>query len=346
MFRFFFILLTICFSFGEPTITISGEINIAQNIDSLAVRTCPDYIDSCLYICSDGTANACHPEQLYPIDIDTETNTNDSNLTTNSHYRIYFPWENNNLTADKFVVTASWPCLSPTAVYASGNYVYWDIYGNDHCPGTVQGVIWYGDDCEDESGNIGSDDCSHLVGRFCFVAGDTLEWPVEADQSISSDICDACWMSEPAWNDYDSQQYSDPSLFPEYCEEFDHCHHSTPEDINCGIGYLDETDSTSVNIKHTIQIPQLFSISNYPNPFNPMTTINFSLTQDTYLNIVIQDIMGRQIKRILSENQLAGQNSIQWDGTNNKGETVSAGIYFYSIEAEGYLETKKMILLK
>ena len=135
MFRFFFILLNICFLFGEPTITISGEINIAQNIDSLAVRTCPDYIDSCLYICSDGTANACHPEQLYPIDIDTETNTNDSNLTTNSHYRIYFPWENNTLTADKFVVTASWPCLSPTAVYASGNYVYWDIYGNDHCPG-------------------------------------------------------------------------------------------------------------------------------------------------------------------------------------------------------------------
>ena len=73
------------------------------------------------------------------------------------------------------------------------------IYGNDHCPGTLQGVIWYGDDCEDENGNIGSDDCSQLVGRFCFVAGDTLEWPVEADQSTSSDICDACWMSEPAW---------------------------------------------------------------------------------------------------------------------------------------------------
>ena len=64
------------------------------------------------------------------------------------------------------------------------------------------------------------------------------------------------------------------------------------------------------------------------------------------MNIVIHDIMGKQIKRILIGNQMAGQNSIQWDGTNNKGETVSAGVYFYSIEAEGYLETKKMILLK
>ena len=153
-------------------------------------------------------------------------------------------------------------------------------------------------------------------------------------------------MSEPAWNDYDSQQYSDPVLFPEYCEEFDHCHHSTPEDINCGIGYLDETDSTSMSSKYTIQTPHLFSISNYPNPFNIKTNINFYLTTDTFLSIVIHDIMGKNIKRILSGNQMAGQNSIQWDGTNNKGDTVSAGVYFFSIEAEGHLETKKMILLK
>ena len=158
MFRILFLLSSICYLLGKPTITISGEINIAQSFDSISVRTCPDYIDSCLYVCSDGLTNACHPNSLYPIDI--QTSTNDSSLTVNSHYRIYFPWEYNNLTADKFIVTASWPCLSPTAVYAGGNYVYWDIYGNDHCPGTMQGVIWYGDDCEDESGNIGSDDCS------------------------------------------------------------------------------------------------------------------------------------------------------------------------------------------
>ena len=101
-----------------------------------------------------------------------------------------------------------------------------------------------------------------------------------------------------------------------------------------------------MSVKYTIQIPQLFRISNYPNPFNPRTTINFSLTQDTYLNIVIHDIMGEKIKQILSGNYMAGQNTIQWDGTNNKGETVSAGVYFFSIEAEDYLETKKMILLK
>ena len=127
-----------------------------------------------------------------------------------------------------------------------------------------------------------------MVGRFCFVAGDTLEWTVEADQSISSDVCDACWMSEPAWNDYDSQQFSDPFLFPEYCEEFDHCHHSTPENINCGIGYLDETDSTSVGVKYTVQTPQLFSISNYPS--SDSITIEFVTIASTGNSISFGDM--------------------------------------------------------
>ena len=56
--------------------------------------------------------------------------------------------------------------------------------------------------------------------------------------------------------------------------------------------------------------------------------------------------MGKKIKEIVNGNKIAGQNLVQWDGTNYKGQTVSAGVYFYSVEAEGHLETKKMILLK
>ena len=99
--------------------------------------------------------------------------------------------------------------------------------------------------------------------------------PVEADQSISSDICNACWMSQPAWSNYHSQQYSDPYLSPEYCEIYDHCHHSTSENITCGIGYLDQVDSSSVSVQNIFQTPKLFLITNYPNPFNPITNINF-----------------------------------------------------------------------
>ena len=334
----------VCLGFSNSSIKISGKINQVLSIDSTVVRSCPEFIDSCLYICSNGEINPCHPNNLYPITIDT--NSAENGTTPGSRYRIFFPWEYNNMSADKFVVTASWPCLSPSAVYASGDYAYWDIYGNENCPGTIQGVIWYGDNCEDDEGNIGSDDCDQLVGRFCFVAGDTLNWPLEADQSVSTDICDACWMSEPAWNDYNSQQYSDPLLSPEFCNIFDHCHHSTPENIHCGVGYLDEVDSTSVSINRNHHTPKIFSISNYPNPFNPVTSIKYYLSRDIYVNITIYDMLGNKIKNIINQNQKSGYKSVQWNATDNQNNPVSSGVYLYSIEAEDFRKINKMIFLK
>ena len=342
--NFLFFAIPFCLLLSETTIIKSGEIQIGDTTGSSYVRTCPDYVDSCIYVCSDGFLNVCHPNQLYPIGL--EPTGADINITDASHYRIYFPWEYNNLPADKFIITASWPCLSPTAVYASGNYIYWDIYGNDHCPGTLQGVIWYGDDCEDENGNIGSDYCSQLIGRFCFVAGDTLEWPIESDQSISTDVCNACWMSQPAWGDYPIQEYSDSLLFPDLCDSYDHCHHSTPDSIDCGVGFLDETDSTIVKIGKNNQIPKLFSITNYPNPFNPITNISYNIHEDIFHSITVYDIMGEFIKEIYSGYANSGLKTLQWNGTNYKGKSVSPGIYFCRIEAPGFLETNKMILLK
>ena len=194
-----------------------------------------------------------------PIALDTSSS---EETTPGSRYRIYFPWEHEGKTADKFRVTASWPCISPSAVYASGNYAFWDLYGNEACPGTVQGSIWYGDDCEDEYGNIGSEDCIELVGRFCFVSGDTLNWEYDADQSISTDICNSCWMSSAAWEDYDSEMYSDSLLSPGNCSVYDHCHHSEGDEVPCGVGYLDGEDTTSVSLIRNEKIKLLiFSIT-------------------------------------------------------------------------------------
>ena len=272
-----FLILFICSGFGQTFTSINGEINKIISTDLMDIRTCPDYVDSCIYVCNDGTNNPCHPDNLYSIAIDT---SGSEESTDGSRYRIYFPWEYDGMTADKFTVTASWPCLSPTAVYASGNYAYWDIYGHDECPGTVQGSIWYGDDCEDDDGNIGSENCQELVGRFCFVPGDTLNWPENADQNISTDVCDACWMSAPAWSYYDSMLYSDSLLSPGTCDVYDHCHHDTPDSVLCGVGYLDgETVSVAGEI-----FPFLFELQpSYPNPFNPSTTIRFDISVDTRL---------------------------------------------------------------
>ena len=128
-----YLILFISSGFGQTFTSTSGKINKVIDADLMNIRTCPDYVDSCIYVCSNGAHNPCHPENLYNITIDTIGNGEN---TEGSRYRIFFPWEYNEMTADKFTITASWPCLSPTAVYASGSYAYWDIYGNDECPGT------------------------------------------------------------------------------------------------------------------------------------------------------------------------------------------------------------------
>ncbi len=335
------IFITLCH--GQPFTIISGDVNKVFSMDSMEVRTCPDYIDSCIYVCNDGSFNPCHPIDLFPISIDTSVS---GESTEGSRYRIYFPWEHDGMTADKFTVTASWPCLSPTAVYASGNFAYWDIYGNDECPGTVQGSIWYGDDCEDEEGNIGSENCQELVGRFCFVSGDTLNWPENADQSVSTDICDACWMSAPAWSYYDSLTYSDSLLSPGTCEVFDHCHHSASDSILCGVGYLDNADTTSVNVREINNLLANHFMSNYPNPFNPSTRITYSIPENEYISIIIYDLNGRKVKVLFNEIQSAGKHSIEWDGRNEKGESVSAGMYIYTLITLDHILKKKMIVLK
>ncbi len=94
-------------------------------------------------------------------------------------------------------------------------------------------------------------------------------------------------------------------------------------------------------------IPEVFALhQNYPNPFNPTTQIKYDLPEDALVNITIYDIMGHSIKSLVNSNQTAGYRSIRWDGKNNLGEGVSAGMYIYMIQAGEFRQTKKMVLLK
>jgi len=94
-------------------------------------------------------------------------------------------------------------------------------------------------------------------------------------------------------------------------------------------------------------IPETYAVhQNYPNPFNPVTTLRYSLPEDGLVNITIYDMMGRQISKLLNSFQNAGYKTIQWIGTNNVGEPVSAGVYLYTIQAGEFKQTKKMVLLK
>ena len=94
-------------------------------------------------------------------------------------------------------------------------------------------------------------------------------------------------------------------------------------------------------------IPNVFALhQNYPNPFNPVTSLRYDLPEDGLVNITIYDMMGRVVKTLVNGSQSAGNKSVQWKATNNRNEPVSAGLYFYMIQAGGFMKTKKMVLLK
>ena len=118
--------------------------------------------------------------------------------------------------------------------------------------------------------------------------------------------------------------------------------------MHCGVSesesfeMLEPTAITNGNA-----IPANFTIfQNFPNPFNPSTTISYELPQQSDVRVVVYDIFGQEIATLVSENQSAGYNSVQWIGLNNQEQQVSAGMYLYVINAGKFTQTRKMILLK
>jgi flagellar hook assembly protein FlgD len=85
---------------------------------------------------------------------------------------------------------------------------------------------------------------------------------------------------------------------------------------------------------------------NFPNPFNPITTLRYDLPNKLFVTISIYNMLGKQIKVLVNTTQEAGFKSMQWDATNSMGTPVSAGVYLYQIQAGEFVETKKMVLLK
>ena len=80
---------------------------------------------------------------------------------------------------------------------------------------------------------------------------------------------------------------------------------------------------------------------NFPNPFNPTTTIKYSIPKLSFVTIKIYDVLGSEVATLLNEERPAGTYELNWNANN-----ISSGVYFYTLQAGDFVETKKMILLK
>jgi choice-of-anchor B domain-containing protein len=112
-------------------------------------------------------------------------------------------------------------------------------------------------------------------------------------------------------------------------------------DMSGGL-FVIKIGSPPVGISNNQTIPSQFSLKqNYPNPFNPSTTIEFSIPKNEYVTIKVFDALGRQVGILADEFKTAGTHKINYDAGR-----LASGMYYYSINAGSFTETKKMMLVK
>jgi hypothetical protein len=94
-------------------------------------------------------------------------------------------------------------------------------------------------------------------------------------------------------------------------------------------------------------IPTAFALhENYPNPFNPTTTLRFDLPEVSSITLTIYNMLGQRVRTFNMQSTAAGYHTITWDATNDYGEQVGAGVYLYQLRAKQFVKTRKMVLLK
>ena len=94
-------------------------------------------------------------------------------------------------------------------------------------------------------------------------------------------------------------------------------------------------------------IPTEFALhENYPNPFNPTTTLRFDLPQVSDLTLTIYNMLGQKVRTFNYQNTSAGYHSVTWDAANDLGQQVGAGVYLYQLQTKDFVKTRKMVLLK
>jgi hypothetical protein len=92
--------------------------------------------------------------------------------------------------------------------------------------------------------------------------------------------------------------------------------------------------------------PPTALLPNFPNPFNPSTTIRYTLGEETAVTLTVFNVHGREVRTLVRGTEQAGPHEAVWDGRDNHGQDVGSGLYFYLLRAGDFRNTRKMVLLK
>ena len=106
--------------------------------------------------------------------------------------------------------------------------------------------------------------------------------------------------------------------------------------------------NATVMVSAKVDVPTSFSMSAaHPNPFNPTTSISYGVPRQSHVSLIVYNMLGQEVIRIVDEVKAAGRYTVRWDGSNGRGQDVASGIYLYRMTSStGFSESKRMTLLK
>ena len=119
-----------------------------------------------------------------------------------------------------------------------------------------------------------------------------------------------------------------------------------PPGTNCVLPNFESEHPTAV-VDYSLPTPETTLLPNYPNPFNPQTTIRYSLSRSAQVELTIYNALGQQMRTLAAGIHPAGAQAVVWDGRDQDGRSASSGLYFCRLEVEGqYADTRQMLLVR
>lgn len=187
---------------------------------------------------------------------------------------------------------------------------------------------------------VGAD--SFLIGGAVLFAPGLLAGPSQHMLSAHFSFSGVTQGDPPKQISIDSSKYgvggdfvyvphSPPNIFPKFSGKATYALSYIPLDA----------DDANPGMSYTFDLDQ-----NRPNPFNPSTTVNYSLARKSHVNISIFNILGQKVVTLVNGEQEAGPHEAVWEGRDGNGHQVASGIYFYKMVAGDYVQTRKMALMR
>jgi hypothetical protein len=249
------------------------------------------------------------------------------------------PWE---VISQQYSGTSSgvWsPVYIPLAAYADMNVrIAFDFHSDD--PYTDSG--WYVDSLEVDNYNVPT-----RLRTYQTVAGDTwieIRWDLnEAGTDARYRVLREC-VSDGALTEFALRNDSRDDL----------SFHFRDDGVRPGSEYrytvmvADEGGSRILFVTEPITVPEMTTelLQNFPNPFNPSTTISYTTAQTAHVSLRVYSTSGTLIKTLYQGTRTRGTYEAVWDGRNERGERVASGVYFYRLLAGKVTHTRKMVMLK